>query len=54
MAFIQLASCRGIGMDLGPIPVTDVIRYAETVGFRNWELLFRVVTAVDIKTRPKK
>lgn len=48
-AFMDLDTCRGIGMSAGPIPWTAVQRYAEVHQFGDDEvyMLHRVIRAMD-------
>lgn len=53
-ACIHLFSCRQIGMAVGPVPWSAVIRYCEVVGFPDWERLFNIVTLADSLIREDK
>ena len=38
VAFWQLSSCRGVGMALGPIPWSDMHKYAECNGYADCQV----------------
>ena len=50
-ATVHLLSCRGVGMDLGPVPWTAVYAYCEAVDFADWERMFNIVNIVDSNLR---
>lgn len=49
-AFLELSSCRQIGMGTGPIPWTAIQEYADRVGIRGQERerFTEVIRAVDV------
>ena len=59
-AFGELHTCRGIGMEAGPIPWTAIDRYAERHGIEgdDFEEFLILVRAMDDEyreaTRPKE
>ena len=48
-AFVELSSCRSVGMDLGQIPWRDVVAYADRAGLRDpmTRVFTQVVRALD-------
>ncbi len=48
-AFVELSTCRGLGMASGPIPWTAVDRYAERHGYsgEGFEYLLQMIRAMD-------
>lgn len=48
-AFVELSTCRGLGMSAGPIPWTAIDRYAQRHGYSDegFDYLVRMVRAMD-------
>lgn len=47
--FLELQTCRSIGMDLGPIPWRDVVAYADRLGLDSdmVRVFCKVIRALD-------
>lgn len=46
-AYFELATCRPVGMGLGPIPWTAIHEYAEANGVQDGERFVRLIRAMD-------